>query len=207
MRLRSAFIWLAFLFFVLEARGSVSGSDPLDSLLTQLSVEKQDSVKLRLLAALSELCEENEILTYAMPALDLADKLLLSVTTGKANILKYKADALNNIGFVHMNHGNNRGALDNFTKSLNLRKEIKDQVGIASSLNNIASIYRLLGNIDLALENYERALKIQEEINDKQGISISLNNLGVLWLNKNDYSKALTYYQRGLELQEELGNK
>src|SRR3954469_6455578 len=118
-----------FLFGLSSGKGQNSQIDSLQNLLKRA---KQDTNKVNLLYQLSEVCEEEDILKYAIPALELAEKI------------EYKkgiADASNNIGYVLNNNGDKNKALEFHYKSLKIREEIRDKEGIASSLNNIAVIY------------------------------------------------------------------
>lgn len=191
-----------------------------DSLNKLLKTTKHDSIKLRLLVELSEVCDPSDILIYAEPAVKLANELLRKPSNNelKIKILSQKSKAINNIGFVYHNQGEITKALNYYNQSLKTQKEILPNVvsknemigikkGIASSFNNIGSIYRNQGDIQTALNYYNQAFKIQQEIDDKEGMAYSFINIGTIYNNQGDIPKALEFYDKSLKLREEIGDK
>jgi class 3 adenylate cyclase/tetratricopeptide (TPR) repeat protein len=92
-------------------------------------------------------------------------------------------------------------------KSVQVKEEIGDKKGIASSLNNIGNIYQDQGNYSRALEYYQKSLAIKEEIADKNGIASSQNNIGIIYANQGNYASALEYFQRSLAIHKEIRDK
>jgi tetratricopeptide (TPR) repeat protein len=111
---------------------------------------------------------------------------------------------LNDIGIVYMDRSKREGvrekelikkyfpqALENFRKSLELRRKMQDRMGIAQSLGNIALIYEELGDPDCngtepeclkkgrlkAIGIFSECLAIARENHDKRGESAFLSNL------------------------------
>jgi len=183
--------------------------DKVDSLNTALTNSKEDTSKLKLLVQLSEVCELNQIINYALPAVELADKLLTKNLNAAARkkILSQKSLALNNIGYIYRNRGDARNALLYHEQSLKIREETKDKNGIANSLNNIGLVHEDQGYIDKALDYYTKSLKLFEEIGNKQGLGQTLNNIGAIYYKMNNTDYALIYYGRSLILYEEVGDK
>jgi serine phosphatase RsbU (regulator of sigma subunit) len=120
---------------------------------------------------------------------------------------KYMADALNTQGTSFYIQGDYAQAIDYYTKSLKIREEIGNKIGIANSLNNIGLIYKEQGDYAKAINYNTKSLKIQEEIGNKKGIANSLNNIGLIYHYQVDYAQAIDYYTKSLQLQEEIGNK
>ncbi|MBC7865585.1 MAG: tetratricopeptide repeat protein [Bacteroidia bacterium] len=203
------FLFLLTTFGIFCPYVSIAQENSLDSLVVLLKNAKHDSDKLRLLCELSEICEENDILTYAGPALELADKLLADpLFKNKREIfLQHKADALNNIGFIHQFHGEVIEALDFFHRSLGVQEEIDDKEGMANSLNSMAYIYEGQEEFEKAIETYSRSLKIREASGYKKGIASSLNNIGVLYFKQGNIELALEFYKRSLKLRQEIEDK
>ncbi|HEX7413331.1 MAG TPA: tetratricopeptide repeat protein, partial [Bacteroidia bacterium] len=191
----------------------------IDSLLTLLKKPTtNDTIKLHILVSLSEECDEQDILKYAKPAVELANKLLSVIpsevdeqnkpsTPLRLTINKQKALALNNIGYICNRQGQIKEALDYYHYSLKIQEEINDKTGIAASLINIGFIYNNQGNATQALDYYQKSLKIQQEIKDNYGISYSLNNIGAIYEKQGDVKQALDYNLKALKMAEELGNK
>ena len=67
-------------------------------------------------------------------------------------------------GLYYHYQGNYTEALKWYTKALQIRKELKDEKGIAGSYNNIGNIYSDQGNYTEALKNHYSSLKINEKL-------------------------------------------
>ena len=185
--------------------------EPIDSLTRLLKKVKQDTTKLRLLYVLSNECDEEDILKYAKPGVELADAIIsnsknLSVEA-KKNVLKFKALCLGNIGFVYQATGDYENALDHYSKSLKIQEEISDKHDIALSFNNLAVAWQSQGNFAKALNYYKKSIAIQQEIGDKEGKANSLGNLGLIYHDIGDPAKALDCYFEALKLEDEIGEK
>ncbi len=163
---------------------------------------------MNILIQLSNDCDEQDILTYAEPAFNLAVKLNESPVRNIAKSAKNGiAGASNNLGFVYRNRGDIPKALDWYHKSLNILEEINDLSGIAISLNNLGNIYADQGDNLKALEYYRKSLKMREKIGDKQGIATSFNNIGLIYKDQGDTINALDFFDKSLKLREEIGYK
>jgi len=127
--------------------------------------------------------------------------------TVRNSLMVSLAGALNNIGFIRKDQGDIPLALEFYHKSLRLREEIADSVGVATSLNNIGFIYKQQGDIPKALTYYHRSLKLREDIGDIGNIAESLNNIGNIYYQQGDIPKALEYYKKCLKMYETVGNK
>ena len=178
----------------------------LDSLSLALKNAKQDTARIKLLNELSELCEVEDIVSYATEC----EKLCNEGLKGHPNAVFYLrnlSDAINNIGFVAEQHGESYKALDHYTRSLKIREQIKDQEGIAISLNNSGVIYKNIGNIAKALDYYHRSLMISESIKDDNLIALSIDNLAAIYSSQGDYTKAFEYYSKALKLYEKTNEQ
>lgn len=121
--------------------------------------------------------------------------------------LKAQALGYNFQGASFSKKGNYPKASAYYQRSLKIREEIGDKIGIASLLGNIGTIYQLQSNYPKALGYYQRSLKISEEIGNKNVMSNALGNIGRIYDSQGNYPKALMYAQRGLKIKEEIGNK
>jgi tetratricopeptide (TPR) repeat protein len=85
----------------------------------------------------------------------------------KKNLKKYMAAALTTQGVsfaVRSNHGK---AIIYFNKSLEVRREISDNEGIANCLNNLGMIYKEQGNYSKSIDYFTQSLKIRDKIKDE----------------------------------------
>lgn len=115
---------------------------------------------------------------------------------------KNKSSALNNFGIYYYTIGNYEKAIENYLRSLAIKKRINDQKGIASIYNNLGGIYDNRGNSPKALEYYLKGLEIRETKfpDDLKGLSISLNNVGQSYYNQEDTKNAQFYFQKSLDI-------
>ncbi|HEX8127983.1 MAG TPA: tetratricopeptide repeat protein, partial [Pyrinomonadaceae bacterium] len=112
---------------------------------------------------------------------------------------------LHNFGYLIQSRGDYEKALEYYNRSLKIKEEIGNRLGIANSLHQIGNIHYLRGDYDKALEYYDRSLKMAEELGDQSGIAGSIHQIGLIHENRGDYDKALEYYDRSLKMAEELG--
>jgi tetratricopeptide (TPR) repeat protein len=182
----------------------------IDSLLTLLKTDKEDTNKVK---HLIKLCggyyligEDDKGLPYGKQALTLSQKLDFNKGIGSSS---------NNMGLIYLNQGNYPEALKNFFISLTAREKIKDKKGIAYAYNNIGLIYFNQGNYPEALINHFASLKMREEIkiahpedgSNKQGIAASYNNIGLIYKEQGNYPEALKNYFASLKIEEEFKDK
>lgn len=119
-------------------------------------------------------------------------------------LLSFLGNALNNIGYIHMNKGEIELALDYFHKSLTIQEKVNDKKGMTNTLNNIGVIYGDQGEIQLALEYHQKSLKLREEAKDKWGMANSLNNIGYLYEQEGNLSLAIIHYEKSLAINQEI---
>lgn len=109
-------------------------------------------------------------------------------------LLKHKADALNNLGFLYLNKGKIETALEFYYKSLKIREQIQDFEGLATSYNSIGSIYSNQGELEKAKDFFEKSLAMRKILGAPQGIAYTLNNIGYVYEQKKDVLNARKYY-------------
>jgi len=174
----------------------------LDSLVSLLKTDKEDTTKVLHLNAVAGLCYRSgnydTSLYYSHSAVKLANKI---------NFKKGAAAAYSNIGVVHSSRAENTEALEYYAKALKLDEELGDRSGMGKRLSNMGVVYRNMGNYPKALDHYLRALKIGKELGDKPAIANRLANLGIIYKDQGDYLKALDHYFQALKIDEELGSK
>ena len=125
----------------------------IDSLLTHLKTDKNDTTKVN---RLNDLCrgyvdigEQDKGLPYGIEALQLAKIVPVEKKSGWP---KGIAQSYNNIGTVYYNQGNYDNALENHFAAIKIREEYGDKKG---------------------LENYFVSLKLREDIKDRKGVAQS----------------------------------
>lgn len=186
---------------------SFSSQSETDSLKNLLRLAKHDTTRLHLNVYLSEICDEQDILSFAKPAVEIADQLLLQKNILenkplKSKILHDKSLALNNIGVVYRQQGDLLKALYYYEQALKIREQTGDQKSMAESYNNIGDMHIQQGNIPVGLEYLMQSLKIREAIKDSIGISTVYNNLGLIYLQQGNPEKGIEYFQKCLAIEE-----
>ena len=113
---------------------------------------------------------------------------------------------------------NNR-AIEYFYKSLEIRKEIGDNQGVAITLNNMGLIYNNMSDdaylqqnikrrdslLELSIEYCQKSLKIREESGYKQDMASSLYNLARFYKQQNQILKFKNFSERSYKISKELG--
>ncbi len=122
-------------------------------------------------------------------------------------LLEYKSKSYNNIGYIHLMHGDIVLSVNFFSKALKIQEKIKDLKGVALSFNNLGYIYKQQGDITKGLEYYKKSLKIRISLGKKKDIAVALNNIGALYDETGETDKAIRYYEKSLKIHSERNNK
>src|ERR1700741_2751181 len=161
----------------------------IDSLKAVLKNAKHDTTSCAVLHELIEDPDNEKVWEqYNDQLLQLAEK---NAAAAPPPILKkfylwYLAVAFQNRAFQAQAEGDNKQAIDNDTKALQLFKEIKDTGQIAVTLNNIGATYSGMSNMPKALKYYKEALQLMEKTHDEATMGYYLNNLGFLYDSQGD---------------------
>lgn len=158
-------------------------------------------------AAVATLLEESKsyFTSDATKALNLATQAVAGAQ--QLGLKKEEGYAYKNIGITYYFQGKYIEALENYNRSLEIFKGLKDYVGIANLQNNIGAVYYDRADYARALEYYLQSLKNAESSGDKLRILSALNNIGGVYsIKPATKKKALEYYLRALELCKELGS-
>jgi tetratricopeptide (TPR) repeat protein len=114
----------------------------LDSLVNLLKTDKEDTLKVKHLNAISRGFRRNGNTTkgmdYAQEALKLASDLPYGKEKGWP---KGRAQAYNNIGAAYEGLGQFGKALEAYSQSIKIGQTAGDKLGVATSYNNIGIVY------------------------------------------------------------------
>jgi tetratricopeptide (TPR) repeat protein len=124
-------------------------------------------------------------------AIDTAIENYLNALTyfKKCNDLEGQAKVYNNIGNLYRDIDNNK-SLDNFNKSLNIAKKLKNEDLIAGLYLNIGTANQQRKDYRKALSYYKQSISMFANLNNRIGLIQSNQNMGVLYLNLGDFKKA-----------------
>jgi C4-dicarboxylate-specific signal transduction histidine kinase len=92
-------------------------------------------------------------------------------------------------------------------KSIDLKEELADLMGIADSHNNLGFVYIDLENYEAAIEAFEASSKINESINNLRGLAANKDYLGDVFVKREDYENAIACYISSIKLYDSLGLK
>lgn len=98
-------------------------------------------------------------------------------------------------------------SIEYYHKALEIRKELKDTLGISAVLNNIGLIYYHKGILERAVGYYEESLKIGEKMKDPTILASTYLNLGNIYNEMNKTGPALEMYNTALSLRKSVGDK
>lgn len=126
--------------------------------------------------------------------------------SSEAGNQKYVAMALNNIGFIYAEYGEDAKTLEYYQKALEVRLKSNDIIGLRLSYNNLGRVYMQLDSLDKAMDYYNKALRLYgDTVNDRYKSTV-LNNIGNLFLKQQKYEKAMDYYQRSLVIKRNIND-
>ena len=164
-----------------------------DSISSPFVISESDSI---LIDSLNDL-------SYDLTFYDLDSALLIIeeyISISKKNNNYKIADGITNKGYIHLQLGNHKTALNCFFSVLKLGENNSDSTQISESYNDIAMVYMESQQYEKALNYYEKSLKISRSQNDFKNISFTLNNYGLVFLYLSDYDKAIEVFYEALEL-------
>ncbi len=178
------------------------GQAKIDSLLSDLSKQQEDTNKAKILMYLSGAYEETNPekgIEYGLKALALAKQLKWQ--RGEARI--YTVLGTNNKTIAR-----NNKALEYYITAAKLYHQLGDKSGEGRTTGNMGTVYRALGDSVRALDCFQKAVHILEESGEKKGVAIYTGNIGNLYCDElHNYPKALEYMGRSLKYFEEAGEK
>jgi serine phosphatase RsbU (regulator of sigma subunit)/tetratricopeptide (TPR) repeat protein len=198
--------YLQFLIFIciLAAPSSfLAQTHKIDSLLTLLKTQKEDTSKVNTLSELAraylfDLNDCQKVGEYGSKQLALSLKL---------NFNKGIAYGYLNRAIFYRSSGELDSALVYDKKSLPVMIEMGNKKGESSCYLNIGLTLSHQGNFKEALEYMFKGMKIKEQIGDKKGMCSGYNNIGNIYEDQANYAEALKFQLKSLKIREELGDK
>ncbi|HRD37849.1 MAG TPA: tetratricopeptide repeat protein [Bacteroidia bacterium] len=98
-------------------------------------------------------------------------------------------------------------AEDYIIRALAVRREIKDQNGVASALNNLGSVFMYKNKIDEAIKICKEALELGTKLQIPEREEASCKCLYEAYNRKKDFKNALYYLQRQIALTDSIRNE
>lgn len=131
------------------------------------------------------------------------DKAINHLNLAKQQATKEKdtvtlVKALNGIGKVYSDRGENPTALSFYQKALALAHKTNDELSLAHIEKNIGVLYIGWKHFDKALQHYEIAQQIALKIGNDKLVADCYNNKGTVYEQLEQYPKALAAYKKAL---------
>ncbi len=126
-------------------------------------------------------------LDYHHEALTLAE----SAKTVSKSIKHSIAVSLNSMGNIYLTLKQFDLAIQKFTRSLKIEKDINNKLGLAINYHNIGYAKESIGNLEGALKDYASSLEFNEAINSTLGKVICYNSIGRVYVKQNKFREAV----------------
>ncbi len=91
-----------------------------------------------------------------------------------------EAVILNNWALAETDLGQTSAAKDHFEEALTIRREIRDEPGVACTLLGLANVYAVWGNLSVALQTYETVAAQWRKLQNVVGEAQAVNNGGLM---------------------------
>ncbi len=117
------------------------------------------------------------------------------------------SNTYNETGLIFGYQGRYEEALLSHRKCMELRKESRDEKGLAGCYNNIGLIQMDQGNYLEAIQNYFAALEINRKTGNRSWEAINYKNIGSVYSRLDNDSEALKYHLASLNIRNSLGDK
>ncbi len=113
---------------------------------------------------------------------------------------EHGATALNGLGILAYRQGRHDEAVRALESALAMRRELRDDYGVAMTLNNLGNVAHDRGDSRDAASYYEESLAILRRLSKPWGIALLTNNLGNVARQEGDLRKAEEFYLEALAL-------
>ena len=82
-------------------------------------------------------------------------------------------------------------AIETYTQSLEITKEMGNKGGVANTLHQLGNIHYRQGDYDKAIEKYNQSLEIKKALGDKSGIAGTHGQFGHIHMARKEYKEAM----------------
>ncbi len=118
---------------------------------------------------------------------------------------KARAEALGQMGKLHIHLGSFQEALPYLKQSLEIMRQIGDKAGEGAALNNISALYHAQGDYETALGYLKQSLEIVRQIGDKAGLCATLFNIGHIHAQKEEFQQAVSAWVTAYVIARQIG--
>ena len=126
--------------------------------------------------------------------------IMMADAAVKEKNVSYTADAYFLLGDIAMEKDSNfTYAIQNYQKSLKLRKEMQDSSVVCFLLLRIGWNHYLNHELETALDYFFRSLEFSIPANNLRSITNAYGNIGTIYRDKKEYKKAIKYYKESIK--------
>lgn len=193
---------LTLFILILSVNNILSQTRDIDSLLVLVSKQKDDTMKIKSLNALSwrlmGVKQFEKAKSYALEMIALSRKF---------NFYKGFGGGYNILYQIETRQGNLDESIRITSEALEHYKADKSLKFQALAYGSLGNAYYRKGLYPKALENYIAAIKLYEELGNKMEAAGYSGNVGAIYERQNKPQKALEFYKNALKTNEELKYK
>lgn len=129
------------------------------------------------------------------------------VLARQAGAKRSEAQMLSGMGLISIEQNRILDAMGYLEQSIQIARQISDEVIEISALNNFGNAAASLGDYSMAYECYEQSYRGFQTRGDRGGEGTMLNNLGWVAGMRGDFDAARSYQQQALKIAREVGNQ
>jgi len=185
------------LFFVFNSNFFSQVKTKLDSVSKLISVQKSDSVKLRLYKTLCVLCLVDENLKYGKLGLDFSERLITNKSK-EVSLIKLLEEKLYFLDIISIYYSERREYFEQLQlnkQMIEVAEKINDTFLLEQKYVELAQNIQRAGQAQGAFDTLFSRLKKYENVSQRFR-SFYLNNIGEFYYNNYNNGKALYYYQK-----------
>lgn len=109
-----------------------------------------------------------------------------------------EAEIVSVLGLIYSRLCNFEKAIEYYKSARDIRKNLNDFGGLASSLNRLGMVNRLTGNYEKAIEYYRQSLEIRKSKNLQSAIPWTMLGIASTYEEMGNHEQALSFYEKGL---------
>ncbi len=140
--------------------------------------------------------------------LRLAEEMYLRlIEFAEPGLQEWIALSYGNLGLIYRTLGKLPQAEKMLKDALEINRELRLRVGMASNYSNLGAVYGIRGDLVEAETMHRRALEIDKELGRTEGMAIHYGNLGLIMRVKGDLPQAEAMHSKALEIHGNLGRR
>ncbi|MDQ1118430.1 MULTISPECIES: serine/threonine-protein kinase [Pseudoxanthomonas] len=117
-----------------------------------------------------------------------------------------EAETVNALGVGYGRLGQSKAAEEQYTRAVDLRTQVGNRRGVATSLRNLSGIASVRGDFAGAAARLEQARALYQALGDRGGLAATHNEAGLLAEERGDYAQALQAFRDALQAWQQVGN-